>query len=252
MDSLSDPLNDRVIKDHIPVHRFLSHELLFPEENNGKPSYKNLRTHFQREGRLTKSDLIQIVDQVSNIFKSEDNLLYLQDPVTIVGDIHGQFYDLLKMFEIGGNPETTKYLFLGDYVDRGMFSIEVILLLFTIKINYPDTFNMIRGNHECRQMTTYFNFRTECIYKFDSEVYERIMDSFDCMPISCLVNRKFLALHGGLSPELKTVDDLLRLNRYVEPPKQGLYCDILWSDPVDTPDGKLPEGYKKNDVRGCS
>ena len=80
------------------------------------------------------------------MFKREDNLLSLHDPVTIVGDIHGQYYDFLKILELGGNPEKIKYLFLGDYVDRGMFSIEVILLLYTLKINYPSNFFILRGN----------------------------------------------------------------------------------------------------------
>ncbi|CAG9329576.1 unnamed protein product [Blepharisma stoltei] len=253
MDPLSDPLGDRFMKDvKPPIHRPISHELLFPSDGNGKPSYKALKSHFQREGRIAKTDALQLIDIATNIFRSEENLLFLQDPVTIVGDIHGQLYDMFKMFEIGGNPENTKYLFLGDYVDRGVYSIEVVFLLYAIKINFPQTFYMIRGNHECRQMTTYFNFRTECIYKYDIEVYDRIMESFDCIPISCLINRKFLALHGGISPELRTIEDLTRLNRFVEPPKQGLYCDILWSDPVDTPDGRLPEGWRKNEVRGCS
>lgn len=97
-----------------------------------------MKDHYRNEGRLSKTDVLQIVNTAQNLFRLEPNLLCLQDPVTIVGDIHGQFFDLLKMFEIGGNPETTKYLFLGDYVDRGSFSLEVIIYLYTLKIN-PQT-----------------------------------------------------------------------------------------------------------------
>ena len=90
--------------------------------------------------------------------------MQLDDPVTIVGDIHGQFYDFIKLLEpdIGGDPDTNKYLFLGDYVDRGAFSIEVLILILSLKITYPKTVVMLRGNHECRQLTSYFNFRVEC------------------------------------------------------------------------------------------
>lgn len=132
-------------------------------------------------------------------------MLHLPDPVTVVGDIHGQFYDLLKILEVGGTPSNTKYLFLGDFVDRGPFSIEVLILLYAIKINFPDTVYFLRGNHECRQMTSFFNFRDECKYKYDQEIYDIIMDSFDLIPLACIINNKFLAVHGGISPDMKTV-----------------------------------------------
>ena len=108
---------------------------------------------------------------------NESNLLNIDDPVTIVGDIHGQFYDLLKGIDndVGGNPETTKYLFLGDYVDRGTFSIECLILLLSMKISRPKEIIMLRGNHECRQLTSYFNFRQECLIKYNQDVYDRIM-----------------------------------------------------------------------------
>lgn len=123
----------------------------------------------------------------------------------MVGDIHGQFYDMVKMLEVGGKPENIKYLFLGDYVDRGSFSLEVLLVLYSLKLNYSKTIFMLRGNHECRQMTSFFNFRSEVLYKYDAELYDLIMESFDALPLSCLVNGKFLALHGGISPSLKSV-----------------------------------------------
>lgn len=159
---------------------------------------------------------------------------------------------MLKILEIGGNPENTKFLFLGDYVDRGVFSVEVILLLFSLKINFPKTLFLLRGNHESRQMTTFFNFREEVLTKFDLEVYESFMDSFDSLPLVCVVNKKFLAVHGGISPELNTLADLQRINRFEEPPRQGLFCDLLWSDPVDNETGQLSDKFVYNNVRSCS
>ena len=193
-----------------------------------------------------------MVGQAQRLFSRESNLLQIKDPVVVVGDVHGQFFDLMKILEIGGSPTNTKYLFLGDYVDRGAFSIECVLLLFSLKINFPQTFMMIRGNHECRQMTSFFNFRSECLYKYDMEVYEIIMECFDNLPLSAIINNKFLALHGGISPHLRTIDDLHRVDRFIEPPRDGLYCDILWADPVDKPDGRTDQDFRNNDTRGCS
>ncbi|KAL4427037.1 hypothetical protein ABPG74_000992 [Tetrahymena malaccensis] len=251
MELLNDPQNDRKVKNvKPPPHRPLSKELMWGK--NGKPDWKLIRDHLQKEGRISKENLIKLIDDCNRILKNEPNLIVLQDPLTVVGDIHGQFYDLLKILEVGGSPENTKYLFLGDFVDRGSFSIEVLILLYSIKINFPETVYFLRGNHECRQMTTFFNFRDECKYKFDQELYEIVMDSFDLMPLSCIINGKFLALHGGISPELKALDDIKRVDRFKEPPRQGIFCDLLWSDPVDNDDGLCETPYRVNDVRGCS
>jgi serine/threonine-protein phosphatase 2B catalytic subunit len=90
-------------------------------------------------------------------------------------------------------------------VDRGSFSIEVVIVLYAIKINFPNTVYFLRGNHECRQLTSFFNFKDECLYKYDQELYEICMDSFDLFPLACIVNGKFIALHGGISPDLRSV-----------------------------------------------
>jgi len=114
-------------------------------------------------------------------------------------------------------------------VDRGSFSIEVLLLLYSLKIAFPNTVSFIRGNHECRQMTSYFNFKTECLYKYDQEIYEMFMESFDLFPLACIINQRFLAVHGGISPELKMVaaaeqvEDINLIDRFKEPPKQGIF-----------------------------
>lgn len=178
--------------------------------------------------------------------------MYVSDPVTVVGDIHGQFYDLLKALEIGGDPRSTKYLFLGDYVDRGSFSIEVLVLLLALKINYPQSVFLLRGNHETRLMTQTFNFKAECCTKFDQEVYAFLMEFFDTLPICAVINGKFVALHGGISPNMNTIQDVNRLNRFMEPPEVGVMVDVLWSDPVDSESGHLERPFIYNQNRGCS
>jgi serine/threonine-protein phosphatase 2B catalytic subunit len=154
MDSLPDPLDDRVMKDVLPPpQKPLARSKLYPKKsissnNNSKylnldtiPDWKLLRDHLAREGRLEKADLLELINNFVTIIKAEPNIVKIQDPVTVVGDIHGQYYDMLKLLEVGGNPEDTQYLFLGDYVDRGAFSIECVILLYALKvrkkINFP-------------------------------------------------------------------------------------------------------------------
>jgi serine/threonine-protein phosphatase 2B catalytic subunit len=126
----------------------------------------------------------------------------------IVGDIHGQFYDLINLFEKFGYPPNTNYLFLGDYVDRGKFCIEVLVLILALKINYPTSVHLLRGNHEGRVMTTSFNFKIECNSlpnvgeaKYQSNVYELFIDLFTTLPLCAVIDGKYFAVHGGLSPK---------------------------------------------------
>ena len=252
MNQLSDPFDDdRVMKKVAPPPRFpLDRKILVPKKNI--PDWKALKSHLTNEGFLAKSDIKDLINLFKDIVKNEPNILKLKDPVTVVGDLHGQFYDLLKCLEVGGNPENTKYLFLGDYVDRGSFSTEILLLLMSIKINYKNTIIMLRGNHECRQMTSNFNFKKECEIKYDSEIYNLLMETFDCLPLACIINDKFITLHGGISPDLKKVEDLNTINRFKEPPKVGLMCDILWSDPFDKDEEAKNVLYLPNSARNCS
>lgn len=205
MEQLPDPLKDRVIKEVLPPpHLPLDTSKLF-NEKTGIPNYEIVLEHLTREGKLKKADFLEIINQTTNLLKSEPNTLKIVDPVTIVGDLHGQFYDLLTLLNIGGNPSSTQYLFLGDYVDRGSFSVECVILLYVMKLAFPTKTWLMRGNHECRQLTTFFNFKNECEIKYDLEIYNAIMNSFDCLPISCTINEKFLCVHGGISPTLEMV-----------------------------------------------
>ncbi|CAG9311281.1 PPP3CA_2 [Blepharisma stoltei] len=252
MEPLSDPLGNRVVKTLIPPpHRELSNDLLYPKASH-IPSVDAIKLHLTKEGRVSKAHVIKIIDSAKDLFQGEPNLLRIEDPVLIIGDVHGQFYDLLKILEMGGSPTKNKFLFLGDYVDRGHFSIEVVILLYCLKLNFPDRVFLIRGNHECMAMTSYFSFRAECMAKYDLEVYERFLESFDCLPLAALVNDSFIACHGGLSPEIELIDDIDLIFRFSEPPKTGAFTDLLWADPVDNPEGKLSDSFSYNTVRGCS
>lgn len=221
---------------------------------DGKPNHIFLREHFLKEGRLTKEQTFKIIDMATEILSKEPNLLELTSPLTICGDIHGQYYDLMKLFEVGGDPATTQYLFLGDYVDRGSFSFECLLYLFTLKINFPTSLWLLRGNHECKHLTSYFTFKAECLHKYDLSIFERCCTSFNTLPLAAIMNEQYFCVHGGISPELKTVQDVNRLNRFREIPSKGLMCDLMWADPIETYDEESnnEEKFVPNSLRGCS
>ncbi|GET89619.1 serine/threonine protein phosphatase, putative [Leishmania tarentolae] len=230
----------------------LSSSLLFDE--NGKPRPDVVREHLKHEGLLQEADALTIITQCALIWKDEPNVLRLDGPVVISGDIHGQFFDLLNLLSIGGDPSQQKYIFLGDYVDRGCFGMEVILLLMCYKICYPDTMIMLRGNHESRHLTAYFNFKREVLYKYSIAVYNAMMSAFDCLPLACILESRYLCVHGGLSPELKRIADISAIHRFREPPSSGPMCDLLWADPLDEKEGDreaLPL-FVPNTTRGCS
>ncbi|KAI7860898.1 Metallo-dependent phosphatase-like protein [Circinella umbellata] len=227
-------------------------EELWVKDRPGYPNLEFLKQHFFHEGRLHEDQALHIINSVRTILQTEPNLVRVPAPITICGDVHGQFYDLIKLFEVGGDPATTRYLFLGDYVDRGYFSIEVMLYVWSFKLWYPTTFSLLRGNHECRHLTDYFTFKMECTHKYSERVYNAAMECFDCLPLAAVVNDQFLCMHGGISPSLKTLQDIEDLDRFRETPTAGLMCDLLWADPFEDFDAEHNPKFDHNTVRGCS
>ncbi|EFO63467.1 Ser/Thr protein phosphatase PP1-alpha 2 catalytic subunit [Giardia duodenalis] len=180
---------------------------------------------------LPEHEIEELVNKAFEIFISHPVLLELEAPIKICGDIHGQFYDLLRLFEYGGFPPATNYIFLGDYVDRGKQSLECIILLLCYKIKYPENFFMLRGNHECSSINRIYGFYQECKTRYSINLWKTFKRCFDALPIAAVIDDKIFCTHGGLSPELSSLNAIQKIVRPTEVPDSGLLCDLLWSDP---------------------
>eukprot|EP00917_Polyrhabdina_sp_WS-2016_P018986 GHVP01040784.1.p1 GENE.GHVP01040784.1~~GHVP01040784.1.p1 ORF type:complete len:327 (+),score=50.50 GHVP01040784.1:129-1109(+) len=194
----------------------------------------------KRNEKITKAidldelDIKWLCMESKKIFIAQPTLLELRAPIKICGDIHGQYIDLLRIFEYVGFPDKTNYLFLGDYVDRGKQSLETICLLMAYKILYPDSFFLLRGNHECASINRIYGFYDECKRRYNVKLWKIFTDCFNNLPIAAVVDGRIFATHGGLSPDLRSVDQIKDIKRPTDIPDRGLLCDLLWSDPSDT------------------
>lgn len=186
-----------------------------------------------RKGKYLPEHAVKFLcTQVQTILLNENNVHQIHSPVTVVGDIHGQFYDLLELFHIGGDCPETNFLFLGDFVDRGAFSVETMTMLTCLKLRYPHRITLLRGNHESRQVTMVYGFYSEIESKYgNTNVWRYFTEMFDCLPIAALIDGNIFATHGGLSPSLHTIDQIRFLDRLREIPQEGPITDLMWSDP---------------------
>lgn len=205
---------------------------------------------------VSNQQIKYILQKSRSIFLEQPTLLRLSPPVKIVGDIHGQFSDLIRIFNSCGYPPHTNYLFLGDYVDRGCQSLETILLLLCFKIKYPENFFMLRGNHESANITKIYGFYDECKRRLSSftgghKVWKSFIDVFNTLPIAATINDKIFCIHGGLSPDLHDLNQIEELKRPTDIPDKGLLADLLWSDPDPLIKQFSMKNWPKND-RGVS
>lgn len=183
---------------------------------------------------LPESEIKVICEKAQEVLSKESNVPVVRAPVTVCGDIHGQFHDLIELFRIGGSCPDTNYLFMGDYVDRGYHSVECFTLLIVLKIRFPDRITITRGNHESRQITQVYGFYDECLRKYqNAQVWTYFTDLFDYLPLAAVVENKIFCLHGGLSPALETLDHIRKVDRFQEVPHEGPMCDLVWSDPEE-------------------
>jgi serine/threonine-protein phosphatase PP1 catalytic subunit len=179
---------------------------------------------------IPATDIHVLLKLVTAIFLDEPSLLDLRAPLTICGDIHGQYHDLLRIFAFCGHPPDTPYLFLGDYVDRGLQSVETVCLLFAYKVKFPGRLFLLRGNHESACVTLTYGFYAEVLQHYSASIWRAFCDTFNAIPIAAVIDGKIFCVHAGLSPDLR-IDSVRALLRPAEVPGCGLLFDLLWSDP---------------------
>ena len=186
--------------------------------------------------------LYDLIDDVTDIFEKEKNILQLDGSFIVVGDIHGNVDDLIRIFEMRGYPPETNYLFLGDYVDRGEHSIEVLLLLYSFKFLFPNNFFMIRGNHENAQVSTFYGFRAECSKKYSQKIFYRFNESFNYLSFAAIMNSKIFCVHGGISPDTMNLKEFNKIEKPIDNDASKAITGLVWSDPL-----KTARGFMKSD-----
>jgi len=194
-------------------------------------------------------DVVELCGQVQRIFENEDSCLRLQAPVKVFGDIHGQYHDLLRLFELFGSPSrycnngdicAFDYLFLGDYVDRGDQSLETICLLMALKIESPEHIHLVRGNHESPSVNCMNGLMAECSDKIGGEggleVWDSLNEAFEWMPLGATIGDRILCVHGGIGQTVHSIQDILDVKRPctvdLSSPEPSVAKDLLWSDPT--------------------
>ncbi|KAI5185860.1 serine/threonine-protein phosphatase 4 catalytic subunit [Nematocida homosporus] len=179
-------------------------------------------------GGIDAKEVFELCQRAMGILAQESSLLVLNAEVLIVGDIHGQFFDLLEILGIEG---VDQYLFLGDYVDRGANSLETILVLLYMKVRWPDKVWLLRGNHESKRLSLAYGFYEECIRAYGSPVvWEMICEVFDYLPLAAVIDQETFAVHGGIGPST-SLDKILGIDRVGDVPLSGVVTELLWSDP---------------------
>ncbi|XP_065715566.2 serine/threonine-protein phosphatase 5 isoform X1 [Patagioenas fasciata] len=236
----SDP-HRRSVVDTLDIESMtIEDEYSGPKLEDGKVTLTfmtELMQWYRQQKKLHRKCAYQILVQVKEVLAKLPTLvettLKETEKVTVCGDTHGQFYDLLNIFELNGLPsESNPYIFNGDFVDRGSFSVEVILTLFGFKLLYPEHFHLLRGNHETDTMNQIYGFEGEVKAKYTAQMFALFSEVFEWLPLAQCINGRVLIMHGGLfSEDGVTLDDIRKIERNRQPPDSGPMCDLLWSDP---------------------
>jgi len=237
------PLSETIELDSISVES--SYDGPHIKESVDLVFVKDLIQHLKAQKKLHTRYVYQILIEIKKLFSSYPSLIDIEIPeghvFNVCGDTHGQYYDLLNIFDTNGHPsEENPYLFNGDYVDRGSFSFELVMTLFAYKLLYPNHVHLMRGNHETINMNRMYGFEGEVTQKYSKKCFDLFTEVFNWLPLCACLNKKVIVVHGGLfSKDGVTLDDIRKISRNRQPPDEGLMCELLWSDPSPFP-GRSP------------
>jgi len=184
--------------------------------------------------KFDKDVLTNLCDESINVLSKGSTLVKCEGDYVTVGDLHGNIFDLLRILNICRLPPATKYMFLGDYVDRGSFSIEVITLILALHCLYPKDVVVLRGNHEFEDTTTFYGFKDEVIKEYkNEELYMKFITVFGYLPLAAVANKAFFCVHGGISQNLNYVEQIEQIKRPIFDTKKPIINDLLWADPIN-------------------
>ncbi|KHN82495.1 Serine/threonine-protein phosphatase PP1 isozyme 7 [Toxocara canis] len=190
-----------------------------------------LKTTKVHDIKLKEKDIIEICYRSREQLMKDESMLDIEAPLVLVGDVHGQYEDLIGIFQMNGYPPNQRFLFLGDYVDRGNNSIETIILLLCYKLMYPYEIYLLRGNHETRFINRVYGFYEECQHSYSKSLWQIFQSVFNCLPLCARISNRIFCMHGGISEEIVSWKSMKKIRRPLEIPDYGVLCDLLWADP---------------------
>ena len=213
--------------------------------NLSKEIFKKILTNRSKKlppgKNLPKYDeIISMNKEVSTALSQDPILLELEGKFVVCGDIHGDVDDLIRVFEMKGCPPKTKYIFMGDYIDRGNYSIEVLMILFSLKVMYKNSIYLLRGNHECDSMATGYGFKNDCFRKLNRACYKSFLEVFHNLPVAAILGKKIMCVHGGITKSINSIYDLKKFKKSYDIPMKGAIADLLWSDPDASVESTFP------------
>lgn len=180
------------------------------------------------------TDIEQLISEATEFLKNTDTLLHIQAPIYVIGDLHGNIFDLIRVFLHAELPPRSRFLFLGDYVDRGPYSIEIVTLLFALMLKYPGHVLLLRGNHEFASINENYGFKNQILEVYESsDLYEKFNEAFSYMPLAAVISQTIFCVHGGISPALINLTAISSIQRPISA-CEGFISDLVWSDPTDS------------------